>query len=237
MKTGTQNQLLIYYKELTDLHTHQAHQTLPEQLCLVQDILTFAPCRYLPLIYAVTTAKKKCTPSQASPALSARSTSSSFEDRKLCRDWKHHAPTSRVRSASPPGPTSPMPTHCSAKVSFMACKRFLSNPWTVLMVSPRDLLLVEKNVLGRQPFQFRQQTQEMARRDKQFVMGFIAMVAVEEGSGKENQRWIGIGSCGLDCHDPRSEYQARVNIETRDAQYRTAEYVVGEGGQEWGDYC
>ena len=70
----------------------------------------------------------------------------------------------------------------------------------------------------------------MARRDKQFVMGFIAMVAVEEGSGKENQRWIGIGSCGLDCHDPRSEYQARVNIETRDAQYRTAEYVVGEGG-------
>lgn len=94
---------------------------------------------------------------------------------------------------------------------------------------PRGLLLLEEMSSAGNLFNsvgYRQQTLEMARRNKRFVMGFIAMGAVEV-LGKED-------GAGLD--EDWIVMTPGVNIESRgDAlgqQYKTPEYVIGERGSD-----
>ena len=89
---------------------------------------------------------------------------------------------------------------------------------------PRALLLLEEMSSAGNLFNsagYRQQTLQMARRNRQFVMGFIAMGAVQEGES-DCEDWI-VMTPG-------------VNIESKgDAlgqQYKTPEYVVGERGSD-----
>ena len=215
------------------MHTTPSPQPdLAGKLCLVKthiDILTFTPP--LPPTTGTTTATHTITSFTAAlTALSARHNFLIFEDRKFAdigNTVSHQYGGGVFRIATWAHITN---AHALPGEGIIHGLQKVAEQLPAEL--QRGLLLLEEMSSAGNLFNsvgYRQQTLEMARRNKRFVMGFISMGAVG-GSGKKDG-----GGVELD-HEDWIVMTPGVNIESKgDAlgqQYKTPEYVIGERGSD-----